>query len=275
MTPLLGTKTPSAPVRDKSGGDGRAARSLLSCALWRGMGRLWCGMGGMGRPEPLSAQRPHQQQRLSVFYETRDPRPESRHLTRRAAQASANSEVFTKHESLHLCFPTHDLFPTISRQISQPPHPPGKGSARRSVAAFLHVVAQHGAAMERHGLPPSPAPATRPVGFSPATRHATWFFPVPPATPRRATPTPANGFFTNHESRITAFMLFSLLSCALWRGMGRLWRGMGGILSPSPRPRAVRCENPAMCTESRFPRKIREVQRSPLLPSPSGLNLLR
>ena len=117
MTPLLGTKTPSAPVGDKSGGDGRAARSLLSCALWRGMGRLWRGMGGMGRPEPLSAQRPHQQQRLSVFYETRDPRPETRHLTRRAARgalwAGANSEVFTKHETRdtnHGFFPNHGFF---------------------------------------------------------------------------------------------------------------------------------------------------------------------
>ena len=55
MTPLWATKHSSAPVGDKSGGDRRAARSLLSCALWRGMGRLWRGMGGMGRPEPLSA----------------------------------------------------------------------------------------------------------------------------------------------------------------------------------------------------------------------------
>ena len=28
----------------------------------------------------------------------------------------------------------------------------------------------------------------------------------------------------------------SLLSCALWCGMGRLWRGMGGILPPRRRP---------------------------------------
>ena len=83
-------------------------------------------------------------------------------------------------------------------------------------------------------------------------------------------------FFTRHETRITAFMLFtshetritdfiavqitvgaqgprhpkplaartaapaarSLLSCALWRGMGRLWRGMGGILPLSRCPRS-------------------------------------
>ena len=72
MTPLLGTKISSALVGANSGGERRAARSLLSCALWRGMGRLWRGMGGMVRPEPLSAHRPHRQQRLSGFHETRD-----------------------------------------------------------------------------------------------------------------------------------------------------------------------------------------------------------
>ena len=72
MTPLWGTKTPSALVGAKSGGD-RKSRPVA--AFLRGMGRLWRGMGGMGgmgRPEPLSANRPHQQQGLSVFHETRD-----------------------------------------------------------------------------------------------------------------------------------------------------------------------------------------------------------
>ena len=82
MTPLLGTKTPSALVGAKSGGDTRPARSLLCCALWRGMGRLWRGMGGMGRPEPLSAHHPRQQQGLSGFHESRDTRDESRLLPR-------------------------------------------------------------------------------------------------------------------------------------------------------------------------------------------------
>ena len=35
-------------------------------------GRLWRGMGGMGRPEPLSAHHPRQQQGHSGFHETRD-----------------------------------------------------------------------------------------------------------------------------------------------------------------------------------------------------------
>ncbi len=64
-------------------------------------------------------------------------------------------------------------------------------------------------------------------------------FFVAPATPAGSTsckpPAPATRLFrpfTNHESRNTAFMLFSLLSCALRRGMGRLWRGMGGAAVP-------------------------------------------
>ena len=278
MTPLLGTKTPSATAGDKPGEDRRAARAAA----------------------------------FQVFTkpETRDTA-----IGWRAAQASANSEVFTKHESrdtnhgFHafsrdtnhglyrrpvaaflrvvarhgaamarhgrppspapatrpvgfsrntnhetrlLRFSSHDFprFPGISRYFPAPP-PPVKGpravrfgntvgrvftrhesritvfmalrfavdapcgekaelkmaepktEIRRPAAAFLRVVVRHGAAMARHGRRPSPAPATRPVGFSPATRHATWVFPVPPAAPGRATPTPANGFsrITRHESR--------------------------------------------------------------------------
>ena len=55
MTPLLGTKTSSTPVGDASGGDTRAARSLLSCALWCGIGRLWRGMGGRRPPHRHTA----------------------------------------------------------------------------------------------------------------------------------------------------------------------------------------------------------------------------
>ena len=94
MTPLLETKTPSAPVGDKSGGERRAARSLLSCALWRGM-------GGMVRPEPLSAHRPHQQQGLSGFHETRDPRHETRLLpgARRKPARIPRFSRNTRHET--------------------------------------------------------------------------------------------------------------------------------------------------------------------------------
>ena len=118
MTPLLGTKNPSATVGDKSGGDRRAARAAAFqvftkhetrdprhgyCQarrvsqrefrgfhetrntrhesrplLWRGMGRLWRGMGGMGRPEPLSAHRPAPA--TAPFGFSRNTRPETRLL---------------------------------------------------------------------------------------------------------------------------------------------------------------------------------------------------
>ena len=115
MTPLLGTKNPSAPAGDKSGGGRRATRSLHSCALWRGMGRLWRGMGGMGRPEPLSAHHLHQQQGLSSFHETRDP----------------NHGFFVS------------LF-TIVRHCSAKNIVPEPVPSCRPVAAFLRVVARHG-----------------------------------------------------------------------------------------------------------------------------------
>ena len=172
MTPLLRTKTPSAPVGNRSAGDGRAARSLLSRALWRAMGRLWRGMGGMGRPEQLFARPPHQQQSLSGFHETRD----------------------TNHESRLLCFPTHHfpLFPTISRHFPAPP-PPLRRSSVHAPSAFLgqppglprraappgHCFpARCGAAMERHErhIAPEPVSARRqpqsppPSGFVPLRR---------------------------------------------------------------------------------------------------------
>ena len=77
-------------------------------------------------------------------------------------------------------------------------------------------------------------------------------FAGPPEFAGRANPSPANGFFTNHETRNTAFFrrrcardaqsgtpartaapaARPLLSCALWRGIGRLWRGLGGRRPP-------------------------------------------
>ena len=141
MTPLLGTKTPSEPVGAKSGGDRRAARSLLSCALWRGMGRLWRGMGGMGRPEQLSAYHPHQQQGLSGFHATRDPRPETRLLLgarrkpARIPRFSRNTNhetritaftLFTKHVFFgHVPCSDFPPFPTISHDFPAfPRYPP-------------------------------------------------------------------------------------------------------------------------------------------------------
>ncbi len=187
----------------------------------------------------------------------------------------------TRHESRPLCFSriTASL-PTISHHfprfpgISRPPHPPPPIKCPRAVRlSYLMpsvIVVNHnppikcpravclswsaartaaprraarsllscalwggyGAAMARHGRRPSPAPATRPFLFTGRqifllerpgpptmvlTKHETritafmlftnhdsrnMVFLVPPATPRRATPSPTNGFFTRHESRL-------------------------------------------------------------------------
>ena len=120
--------------------------SLLSCKLWSGMGRLWRGMGGH-RPPP-----PHRQQGLYGFHESRlfRPFPFTGRQTFLLEQTRPPTMLFTSHGFYAF------------------------------LAAFLQVVERHGAAMARHGRPPSPAPATRPFRF-----------------------------FTNHETRNTAFILFT------------------------------------------------------------------
>ncbi len=161
-----------------------AARPLLSCALWRGIGRLGRGMGGR-RP-------PHRRHGRLGFHQPRDTqRGFSLSLRRlQGEQPQARPTGFsriTKHETR---ITNHGLY--------------------AFVAAFLRVVARHRAAMVRHGRPPSPAPATRPVGFSPAARHATCFSPALRRLQGEQPQARPTGFsrITRHETRITAFMPF-------------------------------------------------------------------
>ena len=92
---------------------------------------------------------------------------------------------------------------------AQPETPARDRRARRPVAAFLRVVGRYGAAMARHGrhiVPLSRCPRAVRAGSTASwvfMNHAIRFSPAPPATPRRATPSPANGFFTKRESRDT------------------------------------------------------------------------
>ncbi len=263
MTPLLGTTNPSAPVGDKSGGDRRAARSLLSCALWRGMGRLWRGMGGMGRPEPLSAHRPQQQQGLSGFHKTRN----------------TNHGFYASLPTISRYFPAPP--PPSADQVStrRPPFlvsrpdcraaPPGRCFPARCGAVWGGYGAAWAATVPRTGNTAFPVHQTSDISSGANQSPQPWF-----------------SRNTKHETRITAFVavrfsvgargvasqetavrttapagksLFScsplftivhhcspknivlrqfpraarsLLSCALWRGMGRLWRGMGGRRPP-------------------------------------------
>ena len=192
--PLLGTKTPSAPIGVKSGGDRRAARSLLSCVLWRGMGRLWRGMGGMGRPEPLSAQRPHRQQRLSGFHETRN----------------TAFMLFTNHS-----FPTHDFprFPTISHDFPAfpgPPHPPSADQVSTRRPPFLV------SSPDCRAAPRCPVTAfLRAVGRLWSGYGAAWAAAVP------RTGNTAFRVFTKHETRIAAFLHAREFPYNHWGAAGR------------------------------------------------------
>ena len=155
-------------------------------------------------------------------------------------------------------------FPTISRYFPRfpgPPTPLGKGP--RAVRSLLSCALRSGmgrlcgAAWRGMGGRRPPRRQLGLLGFHQPrdTQHGVSLSlrrlqgEQPQARP--------TGFsrITNHETRITAFMLFSLLSCKLWSGMARLWRGMGAILSPSRCPRTGRSEIPVMCTKSRFPQE--------------------
>ena len=84
----------------------------------------------------------------------------------------------------------------------------------------------------------SASPVHRPSGISPEANQA---------------PRPCFSRDTNHETRNTAFLLFSLLSCALWRGMGRLWRGMGGHHPPHRQNGLYRRRTAVPAARSRLP----------------------
>ena len=134
MTPLLGTKTSSTPIGAVPAGDGRAAQTTV----------------------------------FQVF-----TRPETRDtaLAWREAQAGANSEVFTNHETRNtnhgICRPS---VPRGCARVAQSEAAARDLRARRPVTALLRAVAPGGAArerLERHGAP-EPASALRqpfPVGL--------------------------------------------------------------------------------------------------------------
>ena len=224
MTPLLGTKTPSAPVGDKSDGERRAARSLLPCALWRGMGRLWRGMGGTGRPEPLSEHHPHKQHDLSGFHETRDTRPG---YCQARAQAGANSEVFTKHESRDTKhgFYGRSVLRGCARGGVTRSRRPGHCS-RRQAAVFQFAIVHYCSplfAIVHQKILSCASPLVPPGRCFPARCGAAWggygaawaARGAPSRCPRTVrTSNSAFRVFTKHETRITAF--FSHAAAVRW-----------------------------------------------------------
>ena len=250
MTPLLGTKIPSAPVGSKSGGYGRAARSLLSCALWRGMGRLWRGMGGMGRPEPLSAHRPHQQQGLSGFHETRDTaffrlgRPLMREGGRPAGfKGGCTKRCVNEWKEVYLNPERKITTFSESRLGSRPgishyfPQCVGKIriSPCRQSSASAHC-GNRGIGFMDVSRPrlTFPGPQVSPSGEVKGERATNR--ETQPLTRRAARGAlwagPGSEVFTKHETRNTNHGFFSNHGFLLWRGMERLWSGMGGDRPP-------------------------------------------
>ena len=134
-------------------------------------GAAWAAMARHGRPpSPAPATRPvgflqprdtqhafpqslrrlqgeQPQARPTGFHESRDTKHESR-PSRRAAQASANSEVFTRHESRNTNHGFYAFLPTISRHFSG-----GGGGSETGVQAPLagksHKNAQNPASAGR------------------------------------------------------------------------------------------------------------------------------
>ncbi len=105
--------------------------------------------------------------------------------------------------------------------------------------------ARHGAAMARHGRPPSPAPATRPAWFSRITASSAFLARRPPDIPSGANQPPRPCFsrdtshetrITKHESRLLRFSRCFPASCgAAWGGYGAAW----AAASPAPATRPV------------------------------------
>ncbi len=164
MTPLLGTKTQSAPVGDAPRGDTRAVRATAA----------------------------------KVFHESRNTRHESRLF-----------RFFPKHETRNT---NHGLCGRCVRRgcaRDAQPETPAR-TAAHAAWSLLSCALWRGMGRIWRGmggiLPPEPLSAHCPrrqhglLGFH---ESRNMFFPCPPATPRRATPSPANGFFAKRESRDT------------------------------------------------------------------------
>ena len=204
MTPLLGTKTSSALVGAKSGGDGRTARSPLSCALWSGMGGYGAAWAAALPRAGNTAFPVHRSSDISSGA-NQAPQPWFSRNTSHETRITAFM-LFMNHS-----FPTHDFppFPTISRHfpafpgISRPPPPPPSAdqvSTRRP--PFL---------VSRPGLPPPPGrcfPAR--CGAAWGGYGAAWAaWGAPSLCPRTVrTGNRTIRVFTKHETRNTNYGLF-------------------------------------------------------------------
>ena len=147
MTPLLGTKTPSALVGAKSGGDRRAARSLLSSALWSGKGgygAAWAASVSRTGNTPCKVFTNHEARITQHGFSLSLRRLQGEQPQ---AQPTGFSRI-TRHETRITAFMLpYSPFPTISRYflaLFGPPHPqPIKGSPavhRSGPVSYTHLT---------------------------------------------------------------------------------------------------------------------------------------
>ena len=151
----------------------------------------------------------------------------------------------TNHETRNTAFFRNTAFILFTKHESRLFWPSGRCFPSRCGAAWGGYGAAWAAVVPRAGN-------TACLVF---TSHETrnMFFPCPPATPRRATPSPTNRFSRNtrHETRITAVMPFF------------------------PRFPTISHDFPAFPAPPLPPPDQGSARRSPQFPSPSGLVPLR
>ncbi len=155
-------------------------------------------------------------------------------------------------------------------------------SGNTAIAAVRFAVGgQGGATKIRRRTSVSSEKSRLPCRPFPTISH---YFPVFPSI-SRPPPTPlvkgpravrigntTGWVFTTHETRITNFTAArSLLSCALWCGMGRLWRGMGGRRPPLRQQGLLGFHQPRD-TQHGFSLSLRRLQREQPQPRPTGFS---
>ena len=242
------------------------------------MGRLWRGMGGR-RP-------PRRRHGRLGFHQPRDTQHGFSLFLRRlqGEQPQARPTGFsriTRHESRITAFMLpYPRFPTISRHFPRfpaPPHPPVKGP--RAARSPLSCKLWSGMGRLWRSMAAAVPRAGNTAGWV-FTGHETrnMVFPCSSGDSKESNPKPGQRAFhesrdTNHESRPLCFCRRFPARCgAAWGGYGAAWVPYG----PRARVRAPFAVKSRQCGQNPAShRKMREVLRSPLLPSPSGLNPLR
>ena len=204
MTPFLRTKNSSAPLGAKSDGERRAARSLLSCALWSGMGRLWRGMGGR-RPQ-------RRQHGLLGFHQPRDtqhafPLPSG---DSKESNLEPGQRVFTNHETRITAFMPAvksrlpgSLLPAIARYF---PAFPGFLAVRSqfacprrpTIARHLPTVAHDGSLLLMKNIARSKSPST--VSDSRSAARRAPFAAIPVALRARSFAADTQGLMLRKEN---------------------------------------------------------------------------